>query len=147
MNRKYLLLCGSVSLVFTLSVQAKADNLHYACVVKPNGKAITKISDRIIEKDEINEIIQNGGYPGPCATYADRRSLGNGYMQSYAQLLPDNTPYSIGLEFPASTLENQGSIRRRRAALRTQRRTRTKFGDGSRAAPIGTSPSSNAWRA
>lgn len=106
MNRKYLLLCTSVSLMFSLSAQAKTNDVHYACVVGPNGKTATKISDHVIEKDAINEIIRKGGYPGPCATYADRRSLGNGYIQSYAQLLPGNIPHSIGLEFPASMLEN-----------------------------------------
>ena len=48
---------------------------------------------------------------GPCATYGDKRSLGGGYFQTYVQLRPDGTPWGIGFEFPATTLQNLPTIR------------------------------------
>lgn len=106
MKKKYLLLGLLASLIFPFSVQAKANGMTYLCVAKSGGKERTISVNRVGQQDKIDLIIRNGGYLGPCATYKDKRSLGNGYIESYAQLLPDNIPYAIGLEFPASTLEN-----------------------------------------
>lgn len=50
-------------------------------------------------------IISANGYLGPCAVYGDKRSVGNGYLQTYVQLRPDGSPWAIGFEFPDTTLQ------------------------------------------
>lgn len=54
----------------------------------------------------IKSILRRGGYLGPCATFGDKRSMGDGYFQTYTQLKHDDTPWAIGYVFPAATLNN-----------------------------------------
>ena len=39
---------------------------------------------RLVRRLEVAErILDDGGYIGPCAVYGDRRSIGDGYFQTY----------------------------------------------------------------
>jgi hypothetical protein len=55
-------------------------------------------------------ILDDGGYLGPCAVYGDRRSIGDGYFQTYVQMKPDGIPWAIGFEFPATTFNNLPTV-------------------------------------
>lgn len=50
--------------------------------------------------------LKNGGYLGPCMNVGDRRSLGDGQVSVYTQILPDGTPYGIGFVLTEKTLRD-----------------------------------------
>lgn len=53
---------------------------------------------------------QGQGNPGACTINGDRRSIGDGYIQTYTQLKPDGTPLAIGFRFPHATFNNLPTI-------------------------------------
>lgn len=58
-----------------------------------------------VSSSAVKAIINKGGYLGPCAIYGDKRSMGNGHLQTYVQLKPDGKPWAIGFRFPETTLQ------------------------------------------
>ncbi|MHB8471834.1 MAG: hypothetical protein ACYDC8_03070 [Gammaproteobacteria bacterium] len=81
----------------------------FACIVNPLHQE--KDNTVSVNPDVAEKIVRNGGYLGPCATYGDKRSLGDGYFQTYSQLQPDGSPWGIGVEFPKSTFNNLPTTR------------------------------------
>jgi hypothetical protein len=75
----------------------KAD--RHARVWVCDGAAYQPRSLRLA-KNQVNRAIREGGYLGPCADFGDRRTLGKQALQTYAQILPDETPYAIGFLMP-----------------------------------------------
>ncbi|MBI3546934.1 MAG: hypothetical protein HY081_10180 [Gammaproteobacteria bacterium] len=81
----------------------------FVCVALPPYPTLGKTV--YVDAALAKEIINRGGYLGPCATYGDKRSIGDGYFQSYVQLDPDGLPWGIGFEFPKSTLNKLPALR------------------------------------
>ena len=84
--------------------QGDEDN-YFATQRKPAQRT------RLVHRPEVAQrILDDGGYIGPCAVYGDRRSIGNGYFQTYVQMQPDGVPWAIGFEFPAATFDDLPTI-------------------------------------
>ncbi len=61
----------------------------------------------LLPQSEADATVARGdGYYGPCAIYGDKRSLGDGHLQTYVQLNGDGTPWGIGVQFPETTFNN-----------------------------------------
>lgn len=70
---------------------------------KSRSKTVTISSSN---RHRIKHILDKGGYLGPCADFGDKRSMGDGYFETYVQLNEEDTPWGIGYAFPAATLNN-----------------------------------------
>ena len=79
-------------------------NTIYVC--KSDSDAKGQKETLHTNSNHAQEIIRRGGYLGPCATYGDKRSLGDGHFQTYAQTTPDGKLWAIGIAFPESTFSN-----------------------------------------
>jgi hypothetical protein len=71
-----------------------------------NGQFTVCFNNKTINTQpwNVNWYLSQGAYLGHCATYGDRASLGDGYMQTYTQLDDDGSPEAIGVEFTESML-------------------------------------------
>ena len=83
------------------SESAAAADKTYVCKVHSQGRRETT---RYLPPAAARRTINEGGYPGPCATTGDKVSIGDGFFQTYAQLYPNDKVYALGIQFPESTL-------------------------------------------
>lgn len=63
-----------------------------------------------VNSHRANRILRRGGYPGPCATLGDRRTLGKGTITTYVQQTKSGKPWGIGLLLSENFFDNLPAI-------------------------------------
>lgn len=68
----------------------------------PDREIDVRVPRRVAERITARTL----SYPGPCYEYGDAGDRGDGYFQTYAQYDDAGAPLAVGVNFPASTLQN-----------------------------------------
>jgi hypothetical protein len=104
-----LITVSIISMINSNNVNASAfekssqDNFTWGCITTSSGYQRSIWIPEFL----LSYVIYQKGYEGPCADLGDKRKIGNAYLQTFVQKIPEsNKLWSIGIVFPESALNN-----------------------------------------